>query len=80
MKKDCNSVPDILLLSRGCDAVDMSCDERDTQQDGEGLPDGDDVGHDQDKKVLVADPDVLSFNVVDHKMQFAGLSKLLVID
>ena len=40
---------------------------------GEGLPDGDDVGHDQDKKVLVADPDVLSFNVVDHKMQFAGV-------
>ena len=27
----------------------------------------------QDKKVLVADPDVLSFSVVDHKMQFAGI-------
>ena len=26
----------------------------------------------QDKKVLVAGPDVLSFSVVDHKMQFAG--------
>ena len=33
------------------------------------LVDGDVV---QDKKVLVADPDVLSFSVVDHKMQFAG--------
>ena len=40
MEKYCNSVPDILLLSRGCDAVDVGCDERDTQQDGEGLPDG----------------------------------------
>ena len=41
--------------------------------DGGGAPDGDNDGHGQDKKVLVADPDVLSFNVVDHKMQFAGL-------
>jgi len=28
----------------------------------------------KDKKVLVADPDVLSFSVVDHKMQFAVLA------
>ena len=38
----------------------------------------DNGGHDQDKKVLVADPDVLSFNVVDHKMQFAGLGSSLL--
>ena len=45
---------------------------------GGGARDGDNGGHDQDKKVLVADPDVLSFNVVDHKMQFAGLGSSLL--
>ena len=34
----------------------------------------------QDKKVLVADPDVLSFSVVDHKMQFAGILISIVTD
>ena len=34
----------------------------------------------QDKKVLVADPDVLSFSVVDHKMQFAGILIIIVTD
>ena len=26
----------------------------------------------QEKKVVVADPDILSFNINDHKMKFAG--------
>ena len=28
----------------------------------------------QEKKVVVSDPDILSFNISDHKMQFAILA------
>ena len=44
MKKESNPLPDILVASSDSDAVDVSRTERNTQQEGEGLPDDDRLG------------------------------------